>query len=170
MSTLRSALKQASHTFPDRKQRLIRFLRSFLPSQDPLKRTRLKPGQTCTIRADLFSIGTLKDTSEARIMLTVTEQERGNAHILIPDRLLSAFAIEALKAIRIARNPIEDAPQPKVEVMHPGIVPDQINVVPQNKDTLAGHTVIQIWIGGVPLDISANTSVWRKVLKSIPQG
>ena len=51
--------------------------------------------------------------------------------------------------------------------LSPEIIPDQIGLV-QDRKTMSGHTIIQFWIGGVPLEISAPTNAWRKVLSSIP--
>lgn len=169
MSMLRSAVLEASRRFPNRRERLAQLLRRTMRFF-PFRRTnRIGKGELRTIRADKITTGTLKDTDEARVQVIVTQADGGVVCIPVPDRVLSELATTSFKAIRIARSPIQNTEEPEVDMVSSGIIPDQMSILAPNRFTPPGHTTIQIWIGGVPLEISAQTSAWRKLLKSLPR-
>lgn len=169
MPMLRSAVLEASRRFPNRRERLVRFFQRII-QRLPFKRTnRIRKGELRTIRADKITTGTLKNTDEARVQVIITQTDGGVVCVPVPDRILSELATVGFKAIRIARSPIQNTEEPEVNMVSSGIIPDQMSVLAPNRFTPPGHTTIQIWIGGVPLEISAQTSAWTKLLKSLPR-
>ncbi len=139
-------------------------------AQSKLKRMRLKQGEVRSIRPDLTAAAKLKDPNDSKAIVTLTEENRGVAIIMLPDdpEILSNLALGVLGAIRIASMPStsprsgEQGPHPE-EIVR--LVPiDRIQILkPEGLAAPVGHAVLEFHVGTVPLRFSAPAEMWKDV-------
>jgi hypothetical protein len=134
-------------------------------AKDPLEKLRLRKDKRSAVRADLIAVVGIKDQSE-RAAVAVQEFDGGRVYILVPQDALGNFAMAALGAVHQAQQqPVNDRPPiPERRARH--IPVDRVQLLHANDaDAPAGHVVLELFVGVVPIRFSAPADMFRTALE-----